>query len=143
MPEPIVVDEVLGTLTWQDRFRSYKGEREIAPGHLIRIDISPDNGRLEADLTRARQAYQHLQQQETVLREMAADALLPRYNAVWNEGQPIDRAAFMRRMVLEGLTVYGDQTVALDYNDGDLFYGHTIVVSLREDGTFENATIQG
>ncbi len=143
MPKPDIHDDVLGVLRWDDLLHWYEGERTIAPGHKIAVSLSPEGELLAEDLTRARQAYQHIQKQEVALREMAADALLPLHNDVWNEGPPIDRAAFVRRMTLEGLSVYSDGSVELDYNDGDLFWGHTITVSLHADGTFEDATIQG
>lgn len=143
MPEPSINDDVLGTLTWDDSLKSYQGEREIAPGQKIGVSLSPSEDRLEELLVQARRAYQHLQRQEVALREAAADALLPLHNETWSEGETIDRDTFVRRITLEGLTVYGDGSAELSYNDGDLFWGHTIVVSLREDGTVEDATIQG
>lgn len=143
MPEPILYDDVLGTLTWDDRLSWYWGEPEIALGHSIRLYITPDDGRREADLARARRAYQHLQRQEVALREAAADALLSLYNEDWTQGETIDRDTFMRRITLQSISVNGGIGVEIDYNDGDLFAGHSIVVSLREDDTVQGVDIEG
>ncbi len=143
MPDSIVVDDVLGTLTWDETYQWYQGKLEVAPGFWTELRLLPDDKTRQADLARARQAAQHLQRQEVALREAAADALLPRHNDVWNDGSPIDRETFVGRMTLEGLTVYGDGSAALDYNDGDLFWGHNIVVSLHENDTVQSVGIEG
>ena len=143
MPEATLSDEILGTLTWDETYHWYQGKLEVAPAQWIELRLLPDDNTHQADLARARQAFQHIQNQEVALREAAAEALLPRYNENWGDGPPIDRETFAGRITLEGLTVYGDGSAALDYSDGDLFWGHTIVVSLAEDDTVQDVSIEG
>lgn len=64
----------------------------------------------------------------------------------WNEGQddwegPIDRDGFVSRIALESIVLYEGDRFEAYFNDGDLFWGHSIVVSgTIADGPQEAAT---
>src|SRR5262245_13647247 len=44
--------------------------------------------------------------------------------------------AYRRSIRRESIGINADGPVSLDYHDGDLFWGHTIVVRMSEDRTF-------
>jgi len=69
--------------------------------------------------------------------------LLPIHNDSWNDGTPITEAAFIARMKLESACIFPDGTSELFYEDGDLFWGHMIVITLNQGGAFEDADIAG
>lgn len=143
MPEATISDEVLGTLTWDEQYQWYEGHREIAPGHTIELRISAEKGVPDAWVARARQVYQSVQEHEVAFREAAADALLSLHNNAWNDETPIDRKTFAGRMSWQGLSIYTGGGVQLNYDDGDLFWGHTIAVTLGEDNTVQDVNIEG
>jgi hypothetical protein len=65
------------------------------------------------------------------------------HNDTWNEGDEIDAATFKSRMSLESIVIYPSGGAEIYYGDGDLFWGHTILVGLTEDLSFRDATIAG
>jgi hypothetical protein len=64
----------------------------------------------------------------------------------WNEDQddwtgPIDRDGFISRISLESIVLHEGDRFEAYFNDGDLFWGHSIVVSgTMADGPQEAAT---
>jgi hypothetical protein len=46
-------------------------------------------------------------------------------------------------MSLESIVIYPSGGAEIYYGDGDLFWGHTILVGLTEDLSFRDATIAG
>ena len=81
--------------------------------------------------------FRRVQAAEPAFRQFVADVLLARYNSAWNDGPPIDSDAFISRMTMTTLSVYADGSAEIDYNDGDLFLGHTITGSVSKDGSVE------
>jgi hypothetical protein len=138
-----IQDETLGVLTWNSQVEWWEGKQEITPGRTISITVSADDTPLDTVLERARRAYRHVQSEEPSLRRAAADALLALHNEEWNEGEPIDDDAFVSRMVLKDIAAYDDGSSEVSYDDGDLFWGHTIILSVDEEGTVQDAGIQG
>lgn len=78
-------------------------------------------------------------------KECAVRDLLELKNDNWrNEDEPeVDAEQFKRLMRLEGIVVYGDGRAEFYHLDGDLFWGHCILVQMRADGRFEDAHIAG
>jgi len=50
---------------------------------------------------------------------------------------------FAKRMTLESISINTDGPVSLYYQDGDLFWGHTIVVRMGADHAFKDADVAG
>jgi hypothetical protein len=94
-------------------------------------------------LTRGREFVRWLRRHEPAARRFAAAELLETYNGSWNEGEPISIGTFAGRMTLESVGIDPDGGASLYYHDGDLFWGHCIIVSVGEDGEFKGATIAG
>lgn len=141
MEKQAVRDDVLGLLTWDDSLEWWEGKREIIPGHTISVSVSSNDAPLETVMELARRAYRRVQTEEPSLRRAAADALLTLHNEEWNEGEPIDGDTFTSRMVLTEFSAYDDGSAEVSYDDGGLFLGHTIIVSVDADGTIKDASI--
>jgi hypothetical protein len=81
------------------------------------------------------------------LRKYAASTLLALHNDTWRDeaedGPPIDADEFAARMTPDALIVEEDDGVTVWFDDGDLFWGHTISVSLHSDLTPYDAGIAG
>ena len=84
-----------------------------------------------------------LRQNEQAASQFAAGKLLDTHNDGWNEGKPISAQAFIQRMTLESVSIDPQGKVELYYNDGDLFWGHSIVVSMAENREFKDAYTAG
>jgi len=57
--------------------------------------------------------------------------------------EPITTRAFTQRIRLDDLTIAADGSVTSYYDDGDLFWGHAIIVEVAMDGTPTDAHIAG
>lgn len=57
--------------------------------------------------------------------------------------EPITREAFAQRIRLSELSIAGDGSATPYYDDGDLFFGHVIVIDLQADGSLTEASIAG
>lgn len=140
----VINDETLGQLVWDDLAECWEGRREFAPGRTIPVSVAPDDdAALETVLARARRAFQRLQQSEPSLRQAASEVLLDLCNEEWNEGEAVSNAAFVSRMTVKEVTIESDGCAALVYDDGNLFWGHSIWVEVDEAGVFQGASIAG
>jgi hypothetical protein len=135
-----ITDKTFGVLEWDNQLNLYSTQVELSPIHQVQVNFHIESS---VALERIRQVYEGIQAQESALRQATADALLVLHNDTWNEQEEINTQEFMRRMNLEAITFYEDGTSELFYNDGDLFWGHCIVLSLNNQGQFQDATIAG
>ena len=85
-----------------------------------------------------------VQEHDLACRRFAAERLLDLYNSTWNTGRQITADAFIERMQLESASLHPDGGGGnLIYADGDLFWGHSIIVSFGSDRDFIDAEIAG
>lgn len=138
-------DGALGTVTWDDRFDQWEAQVELQPDHAVTMTVDPAE---ELDDTAAvellRDMHLWLRQCEPEARQFAAAELLELHNDTWSEEDEETTAEeFVERMTLTSVSVYSDGSAELYYADGDLFWGHTILISVNEDRTFEDASIAG
>lgn len=82
---------------------------------------------------------------EAKIRLFAAEELLELKNDNWleNEREPVTAQQFMDCMKLETIEVDADGCFNFWYEDGDLFWGHAIVVAGTLQNGLESATIEG
>jgi hypothetical protein len=78
-------------------------------------------------------------------KECAVRDLLDLKNDTWlDEDEPeVDAEQFKRLMRLEGIVVYGDGSAEFYHLDGDLFWGHCILVHMDASERFDKADIAG
>ena len=78
---------------------------------------------------------------QATARYYAADELLDLKNNEWlaEREQPIDRDSFMKSIKLQGVEPRKDGILKLWCKADDLFFGHSIIVSLNPDLTLNDA----
>ena len=141
--EPIQ-DPVLGQLTWNDNLDWWEGQVELRPDLKVMLHIEPGEERGDAEIAAAgRQLLAWVREHEPRAREFAAAELLDTHNDHWNDEQPISAGMFVDNMTLESISCYSGGSVELLYHDGDLFWGHCIIVSTDEVRQFTDANIAG
>ncbi len=136
-------DPIFGELTWEDHLEWWTGQVTVTPDHSIQVALSTPEDGLETLLGQAHPLLAHIRQEEADLRQATAEALLELYNTAWNEGPAIDGARLAACITLQAVTFYPDGSAELFYDDGDLFAGHMLLVSLDADGTLQDATLAG
>ena len=110
------------------------------------VDVHVEPGDEQDDVIAVaggREFIRWLRRHEPAARRFAAAELLDTHNGSWNEGEPISARGFADRMKLESVGIDADGGASLYYHDGDLFWGHCIIVSVAADRAFEDATIAG
>ncbi len=67
-------------------------------------------------------------------------------NETWIEDkdeEPLTPEQFKERMVLDSISIDSDGDVSFYHSDGDLFWGHCILVTMNSENNFTSADIAG
>jgi len=74
-----------------------------------------------------------------------ARRLLSLKNETWLEEneKPISKSQFISRIKLTNISFFSDLSAELYFDDGQLFWGHTIVIDITKSGRVEDANIAG
>jgi uncharacterized protein (TIGR03067 family) len=134
----------LCALTWDDNLEWWQATFDLAPGKAVAIRLSFDAEPPHPETARiATELVEWLKANDLRARAFAAKENLDIYNDSWNDGGPITAGAFAKQVSLESAVRYPDGSIELYYEDGNLFFGHTIIVSVRPEGSFRSASIAG
>jgi len=130
---PPLIDEVLGTLAWDDNFNWYHGTVREPGGRDASIDLSvtPAAGTdVCGALSRAKQIVKDLERYWSMAADYAVAGLLELKNDNWLEdGEAVvSPDEFKAKLTLEAITVEADGDVTFWHHDGGLFWGHSIQV---------------
>jgi hypothetical protein len=141
--EPAIHEEVLGRLAWDPGRGGWSGQTELFPGQMVQLTLFQE-GELASALQAARVTLDRVGEGEPDLRRAAAAELLDIHNEEWNDGPvPIGHEEFARRLELRSITFFPEGDAELAFDDGGLFEGHTVVVTVGADGSFEGAGFFG
>ena len=138
-------DAFLARLEQPNAYKEWDVEVELAPGLFVDAAFAPRQGVEPAEgLANARKRYLAIRTDLGSGKRAAAEHLLELYNDEWSdEDEPIDADEFIRRMTLDTIVLKADGSADIDYDDGGMFLGHVIVLSLDADGKPSDATIAG
>ncbi len=123
-------DGVFGTLTL-DRSVDWYTAKTVWNGHSVKLNCSveaPDD--LDEALQIARSLWRDQDGWKQRIEDFAVAELLPLKNDNWLDEDEAEVTAdqFRSRMTLEAVTVYPDGSFEFWHNDGDLFWGHAILI---------------
>lgn len=153
---PVVLSTDLGAFTLDRSFGWFTGEVPWA-GDRVSVSLSVDddarNGAetCEGALARLRGLLADLPDVDDRWRAFAAEKLTDLANGWQAEDEeddapapaPITRETFAERIRLSELSIAADGSATPYYDDGDLFFGHVIVIDLQADGSLTDASIAG
>ena len=127
----------LGRLVYDGRLRWYEGTVRGLP-------VAVHDASLDDALALAARVVANLDAVRQAAEDRAVADLLPLKNEAWlDEGEPsVPEAEFRRRLQFESVTAFADGA-ELYFADGDLFWGHTVVVRMAADGRMTDADIGG
>jgi len=133
--------KLLGTLRYEKEFNWWTAKFVLGKGHRIDVTIN-DQEDMDKVVVAVEIRLTQLKKNELSLREYAAKKLLKLANE-WAEGEKVTKEDFVSRLRLETIAFYNDLSTGLYYDDGDLFWGHTITVDLDKRGKCTRAEFQG
>ncbi len=139
------ISDALNALCYEEQLGGYTGKVEFGSvllSLLLYPDVADD---LTPTLRRAREVLHAFPLYHRRAEEYAVQELLPLKNDFWLEEDeaPVTAAEFRQRMTLEALVFYAEGDVTFYYQDGDLFWGHTIELRLDAADHFVGADIPG
>lgn len=134
---------VLGDLVYDDNLHWWTAEVSFG-GARIRCSLEVP-GEMSRDDAFERAASLLRRLDCDALKAYAASQLLDLHNDTWlgDDEDEIDAASFAARMTPDALTVSPDGSVSAWFDDGDLFWGHSIHVRLGADLHPHDAGIEG
>lgn len=138
-------DAVLGTLVFERGLDRFSG-RVLWRGQLVEIDLGARNReRLPDCITIARTLIRDQAEWHDRTRDFAVKELLSPKNENWlDEGEEeLTADDFRKRLTLSSLTLDPDGNFTFWFDDGGLFFGHSVTVSGTFADGFERADIQG
>lgn len=141
----IIKHEFLGCIRYNSEFDWYEGQIVF---HEAQISISvsiDDTDKVELVLTRASSVVNNLEHYVQDATEYAAEKLLKLKNEIWlgKDEAFLTTDEFKNRITLDGVVFSPDGEVEFYYNDGNLFFGHFILVRMDKNNYFINASICG
>jgi len=141
MPKKTLRSRLLGTLSYDKRFDWWHGWIQLGKGHKVEVAINNIEG-IETALATIEKKIASIRRDEPKFREFAARKLLKLANE-WSEGEKVTKEDFISRMRLQTIAFDNELSIGLYYEDGDLFWGHTITVDIDNKGKCTRAEIQG
>ncbi len=151
---PLLEHAAFGRLLWDDDVQWYRGRMGLQ-GEVVDLSISPFTDWVPSEIPTRLAEPQHLidavlerlalvQPRIHDLKLYAAASLLESHNGDgWNEGDPIDAATFASRLRLTSVDVHESLRAEWWFDDGDLFWGHSVMVETDEAGHPHDAGLHG
>lgn len=142
-------DEILGTFELNKTIKTF--EKDIVWGDqegTLYFDWDEDEGQMKASLETAHELFRNQAEWDARIRAYAAEELVELANE-WlqdNDEAEIDeitKEMFVKLMEFSSISVNPEGDFEVFFDDGDMFWGHSIIVSGHTNGTFESAEIAG
>jgi hypothetical protein len=143
MTEQTIYDDTLGELVWNHDDECWSSQVQFSLEHMVNITIDPEDMETGSVIVMARKCFSQLQQEEANIRHLISEQMLNNYNDNWNNGEIIDNQDFIDSIKLEDIVFDANGNIQLFYNDGYLFDGHGIMVTIDDKGKYQEAILFG
>ncbi|MGM9946164.1 MAG: DUF2262 domain-containing protein [Lysinibacillus sp.] len=134
---------IFSELQFDSDTKNYDGQIKFNNRDFVDLTISIEMFDKDKVFKLAENTFKKIEELEEIYKESVAEDLLTIHNETWNEESITSKSEFINRIKLEGILFFCDGNAELYYNDGDLFWGHTIVVSINENGQYQDSQIYG
>lgn len=134
---------IFSELQFDSDTKNYDGQVKFNNRDFVDLTISIEMFDKDKVFKLAENVFKKIEELEETYKESIAENLLTIHNETWNEESITSKSEFINRIKLEGILFFCDGNAELYYNDGDLFWGHTIVVSINENGQYQDSQVYG
>ncbi|CAN5341697.1 hypothetical protein BH09PSE4_BH09PSE4_08520 [soil metagenome] len=146
MPAPII-DPVLGPLTYDAKFGWYDADVSWC-GARVGFSLSVEQeDELPEAIAVARALLDAAPEWQARMSEAMVRDLLELKNGEWldpeHDPAPYIAETFLAPLKLEGATTLPDGTAEFFFDDGDLFFGHSLIVALDTASGRASASLGG
>jgi len=134
-----------GILTLDRRIKWFEGKVRLGL-RKVKLSLEPEDiADTDGVLASAEKLWDSIQHWDKLAREKAQVEMLEIKNGSWlSDGEaPMTASQFKSRMKLESVIVGEDEDIAFWYEDGDIFWGHSIEVSGNLEDGFDYAAFHG
>jgi hypothetical protein len=137
--------EWFGTLHFKVDMDCYLGTTEFEGEEISLFFFADDDNERICTRARSLEIFSALPIFTTLAKDFAATQLLELKNESWLEEdeKSLSSEQFKQRMHLDTIMFRPDASVEFWYADGDLFWGHSIVVYMDRKNSFTAAQIEG
>jgi len=146
MQKPVTVaDSYFGSFTL-DRSVNWLETQALWQSKPITLQLSLDGCDDQTALMKSARTFWEAQEAwDRRVRGCAVSELLDLKNDSWLEGDEgaVTEDEFQRRITVESITLYPDGEFEALFRDGDLFWGHAIIVSGTLESGPDDASIAG
>lgn len=143
------IDEILGEFELDKSVKTFEKQISWAgeDGNLY-FDWDEDENTMKASLETAYELFKNQNEWSMKIRRYAAEELTELANEWLQDNEEaeiaeITKDMFMNLMELDSISVYPDGDFNLFFVDGDMFWGHSIIVSGNINGELTSAEIAG
>ena len=132
-------------LVYDERAKGFQARIEVAGAACDLTLLDFGEGGTDAATALAVRIEAFLNASLDATKGYAADSLLELKNETWRDEDepPLDAAAFVGRLTLEGVNAFSNGTFEVYFDDGDLFWGHSVRVDVDASLAFERAELVG
>jgi hypothetical protein len=130
-PPPEIDDPTFGALVYRPGLGWFEGEA-VWRGRPVRIHLSDDSDQQAVrSLAVARRLWAGQDRWHGLIVAAMLRDLLPLKNETWLEPdeETVTGERFLASVALESISVYPDGGLEFFFDDGDLFFGHSIIAS--------------
>lgn len=134
-----------GVLTFEPEYQWFGGETKLEDRAIaLNLELAERDQALEL-IPALQKVTKDLASLDLAARRYAAEQLLETKNDSWldEDEEELTEEDFIGRMTLESLTVDEDGEVTMWYEDGDLFWGHSICIRQSQEGEWLSAEMMG
>ncbi len=137
-------DSVLGRLTYAETLQAWEGTVSLEHGDAVSVMVHAVE-LSDRMLSLARAKIDQVRCNLHVLKNQAAADLRRVKNETWLQPgeMELDLQEFLSRLTVESISVYDTGAVEVDFDDGDMFWGNSVVVKLDPAFALIRAEIQG
>jgi len=143
--EPVIYESsILGNLTLDRRLDWYEGKVDWN-GNTIFVFLSGELSEVDKMEKNVVSILSDQKEWDDFIKRKICDELLNLKNESWlEEGEmPLTAAEFISKISLESITVNDSDKFQMNYNDGDIFWGHAITVETDLEKNIEHIGIEG